>query len=74
MPQRTQNPPPLKACRFDSGSGPGQATAATESNNIQSGLISGRTPLLSHPLAERLPVPVGTVGSSARTTLPTTME
>jgi hypothetical protein len=54
---RTQNPPPLKACRFDSDlghhvkirSGQGQATAATESNSIQSDLISGRIPPLSHP-------------------------
>jgi hypothetical protein len=80
--QRTQNPPPLKACRFDSDLGhhlnirfgQGQVTAATESNSIQSDLISGRIPPLSHPLVERLPVPGWSVGSCARTALPTTME
>jgi hypothetical protein len=48
----------------------GQAPTATESNNIQSNLISGRTPPLSHPLVERLPMPVWSVGSCARTPPP----
>jgi hypothetical protein len=52
---RTQNPPPLKACRFDSDlghhvkirSGQGQPTAATESNGIQFDRIYGPIPPLS---------------------------